>query len=449
MDFVDSKGAQSCKPEYPVMMLTNIRSLFYKIEELEATVKIRKPNIICVNESWLHDDIEDSLVSLSNFYIYRCDRCNKKGGGVIIYVDCNISSVNVSHQLPIPLAEYVSLFMRDLGILVICLYIPPSLCKDSLTEISDAIVKQVAHFLIENPSCSVIILGDFNHFNTNTVVNELNLSNIVTKPTRKENILDKILISKDLKSIFEPDRIIYDSPLGNSDHRLLTAYPIDEIKGKYHNSRQVCIYDYRNSNMTALANYLLPIDWSVLSACKDVDEQWSLFENILQYGFDISIPKSFITMTTNDKPWLSPITKYMINKRWEAFREKRWTEYEHWKEKIKLEIQESKKKWTDRLKASPKGVWSLLKTFKDSNKGYVSKGDNFGNTEKGLSDSIADVFNFAQSDSSPMEIHFNDDNWTIQISDRDVYNYLRKHSVSKSSGLHTLPSKIFVDMAAF
>ncbi len=49
-----------------------------------ASYKPTDPDIICVKESWLSDDIEDVEISLPGYSCSRLDR-NRCGGGLVIY----------------------------------------------------------------------------------------------------------------------------------------------------------------------------------------------------------------------------------------------------------------------------------------------------------------------------------------------------------------------------
>ena len=70
-----------------------------------------------------------------------------------------------------------------------------------------------------------MILGDFNDFKTKRFSAELNLTDIVTVPTRGKNTLDHIIISKDLKTCYESSKVRCESPIGKYDHCTLIASP--------------------------------------------------------------------------------------------------------------------------------------------------------------------------------------------------------------------------------
>ena len=56
------------------------------------------PYVICVVETWLSHDINDTEISIPDFQLFRNDR-NRQGGGVLVYVS---SMFFVSVLLPPP-----------------------------------------------------------------------------------------------------------------------------------------------------------------------------------------------------------------------------------------------------------------------------------------------------------------------------------------------------------
>ena len=66
-------------------MYYNIRSLLSKVDELRSVSDATKPDIICIVETWLNNNIPDNEPILSNYQLFRLDR-NRHGGGIAIYV---------------------------------------------------------------------------------------------------------------------------------------------------------------------------------------------------------------------------------------------------------------------------------------------------------------------------------------------------------------------------
>ena len=56
---------------------------------LRIWVVLHKPKIITLSETWLNSNISDSELQITNYLLYRSDRCSS-GGGVAIYVSSHL-----------------------------------------------------------------------------------------------------------------------------------------------------------------------------------------------------------------------------------------------------------------------------------------------------------------------------------------------------------------------
>ena len=109
----------------------NARSLLPKLDELCLIVEAKRPGAICVNETWLSDEISKDELSLTNYCIFRLDR-NRHGGGVLVYVKANFS-VKVILAGPSDLELLVvSVSCRNLTHYICIFYRPPSSSIDIL-----------------------------------------------------------------------------------------------------------------------------------------------------------------------------------------------------------------------------------------------------------------------------------------------------------------------------
>ena len=126
---------------------------------LRVLCALHTPDCICVVESWLNSDIENSELCISGYDIVRLDR-NRHGGGVLFYINSVfthsivfsgsddlelviVSIVETSNQPPLTLALF---------------YRPPSSSYSVLDHLLTALCTHI------NPPCltNFILLGDFN-----------------------------------------------------------------------------------------------------------------------------------------------------------------------------------------------------------------------------------------------------------------------------------------------
>ena len=76
----------------PSLFLSNVRSIFSKMDELRLSVSCLKCDVVFITESWLNSDIADGLLYMNHFDLFRCDRTLRKGGGVCIFGPNRITS---------------------------------------------------------------------------------------------------------------------------------------------------------------------------------------------------------------------------------------------------------------------------------------------------------------------------------------------------------------------
>ena len=74
----------------PNIYLINARSLLSKVDELTATLNANSVNLVAVTETWLSEEMEDNLVSISGYNLFRKDRPCHPGGGVCAYLSEDI-----------------------------------------------------------------------------------------------------------------------------------------------------------------------------------------------------------------------------------------------------------------------------------------------------------------------------------------------------------------------
>ena len=88
------KGIQgnTSKAELKCVSL-NARNIIKKKNELDIMVDEIKPHIIGITESWANNDITDAELGLEGYIMFRKDRMLKRGGGVLLYIQGNYTSI--------------------------------------------------------------------------------------------------------------------------------------------------------------------------------------------------------------------------------------------------------------------------------------------------------------------------------------------------------------------
>ena len=75
-------------------MYFNCRNILPKLDEFVALCAANNPDVICIVETWLCEDVSDNEVSIPDYSIVRLDR-NRHGGGVALYIHNSIVVLQV------------------------------------------------------------------------------------------------------------------------------------------------------------------------------------------------------------------------------------------------------------------------------------------------------------------------------------------------------------------
>lgn len=75
------RGEQDIKCYY-----TNAQSLLNKKGELQALVEEKDIKIVGITETWGTSDRGDAEYQLDNFVLYRKDKTQRRGGGVMLFI---------------------------------------------------------------------------------------------------------------------------------------------------------------------------------------------------------------------------------------------------------------------------------------------------------------------------------------------------------------------------
>ena len=70
----------------------NIQHLIPKLEEIKFHLqKKNSPHFLGLCETFLTDNVHNDLLHINNYIIERRDRSHKKGGGLLVYIDANLT----------------------------------------------------------------------------------------------------------------------------------------------------------------------------------------------------------------------------------------------------------------------------------------------------------------------------------------------------------------------
>ena len=165
------------------------------------------------------------------------------------------------------------------------------------------------------PSCALIICGDFNRFNTNSLTNHFRMKQIVKAPTRNDATLD--LIITNLQAFYNDPATF--PPFGLSDHATVLVNQRTRTETP-ESTRYILKRDLRPNRKAELGCYLSFLHWSFLfTSLKSCDDLERAFREAILTGLDIIMPLQRVRLNTKDAPWMTPGLKSIITKRQRAF----------------------------------------------------------------------------------------------------------------------------------
>lgn len=396
------------------------------------------------------------MIAISNYNIFRSDRCFRRGGGVAVYTRLDMACVDISSSYnSIDGIDFITLDISSHNILLVCLYVPPSVSSEILAAVRSLLTDILDSFLLIRPFYHQVVAGDFNHLNADDLRKDLGLHDLVTQPTRMDSILDHILMSRDLADSYDTRRVIYDCPLASADHKMITCVP-NNVNAQTQAVRFYTVCDFRESNLQHLLFRASLVDWdSVVGENENVNSSWSAFHLSLKQLLHECIPKRTVSITHRDKEWMTPLTKILIEDKWSAFRSRNWSKYNQLKSKVRQEVAKAKQIWADKLMNTTNGLWKLVKQTnkKTHSDPVLLLTSTCQLSEDELNQLLTStlISHFERpTDSKSLPDHVLDnDNWVPCITESQVRKMILRIPRNKAAGSDEIPTRIYRELVDF
>ena len=312
-------------------MYTNADGICSKLPEFKDRIQDINPDIICITETKLTSNTTDEALGLEQYNIWRKERTNKRGGGIMIMTRKELTATEVE-LLTTTYAEALAIDIKTKkgSLLVATTYIAPKTdtwSREEHKQLQQESLDTLRNMLqrAETKSQELILTGDFNCAIDWTRLESIYRSNI---PRRwNENILDlasdfslhqhvnentrargtdnasmlDLLFTRQQEDL---TNITHNAPLGMSDHDVINMkYYIEEesnvsqYKGKY---------NYKKGDYVGLKEYLSKVDWERDLDITDINTQYEKFMKFLNEGIDKFIPKTKQKrIRSNHKKWFN------------------------------------------------------------------------------------------------------------------------------------------------
>ncbi len=250
------------------------------MSEFKAYIETYKVELIFGSETFLNEDITDSMIS-NNHIIYRRDR-NRHGGGVLLGIDKKYKTVLLDFFTDTFESITIQLFIYNKKFILSSLYIPPNPNKSVLDEfkqffreIND---KYSDNFVIIAGDCNI----DFLNYDKQStkyfsqIINELAFVqkvNSYTYPTdlkysQTKSLLDVVIVNNEDIIL---DISVTDSISQTCDHFLIAFHiNIEKIKPKILTKTYI---NYSNeTDLERFRNAMTEVNWnSIFSQYNDIN----------------------------------------------------------------------------------------------------------------------------------------------------------------------------------
>lgn len=424
----------------PSILLTNLRSICNKFDELRVLLVMKNPDLVICTETWLTSGFPNEAFDLSGYSCYRTDRfCESGRGGVIVWAKKYLQS-NAALFQKFQEAEICCIQTSFPKLIVVGLYLPPGISSTTFRSICDKIRNEIDDFLIEHPHHKLIVAGDFNRYDMTFLTSGFSVRNIVNGPTRLDATLDLIFVDKCLQSHYNESMVCIGPPVGSSDHNVVFVKP--KVLEDNQDVRKHVVFDLRESNVIEFERRFVSNNFDGFYSCSDVNEKCNMFYDFI-YRALCEIPRNEVLLTNRDAPWMTPLVKLLIDRRWEAYRQRNWVSYNALKGKVKSEIFKAKAAFFKEKSKSVKGLWSYINYERGPSVKSVLT-SNLPSSSSDMTNELNDFFCSVMSASSSHLISsdFEDDEWLPQIEPEDVWQLL-SHLRPKATGSDDIPTLLY------
>jgi len=331
-----------------------------------------------------------------------------------------------------------------------------------MKELAKFILNSVDTLTRKYPDAAVFITGDFNTLDTSLFNKHLRFSQLVTRPTRGNNILD--LFFTNFSNWYKEPCIL--PPVGKSDHNCILLRP-QCAKSEVSHTKSVFKRHITANTYNEIAIELLCVKWHDMYRMDDCRLQVEFFNKHVHNILDKLAPVLEYKFKSSDRPWINAYFKNLIAERNKALRIGNIGHYKNLRNRVNRVSKSLKKQYyLDKVEClktdNPAKWWQNIKSFCKMNNKTVHSDvfdnitfDNNPVTKGHLPDVINDCL-LSQTEGIPVinQIKLEALRNTLNelpdkfiIEELDVFNALNQLKLSKAIGPDLVPNSILKNMS--
>ena len=188
-------------------------------------------------------------------------------------------------------------------------------------KLKDHIIGTLQMLTTKYPGCRILVGGDKNKMNISPLLNDnLNLRQIVTRPTRKQEVLDVLLTNLFLfyntPIIIPPVQPDLPGQGVPSDHSVPLCIPNrDPTNPPERHYRTVVCRPLPESKVRDFGQWMIRETWGNIKNEEEPNIQVNVFQSIIAEKLDMYPPQKCVKLGIEDKPFMTSELKSLKRKR--------------------------------------------------------------------------------------------------------------------------------------